>query len=131
MRFALENWGPSSKQQTLVYLDELLHRVESLQSEHTSERFSEIIELNSEFHSIIIENAQHRRIQSYIARNNTLSSLLRANEFYQLGGRSEEFVEQNYRILEALKKHDRSMAEECMKEHILVDLSFFKKYAKM
>ena len=117
--------------ETLLYLDELLHRVESLQAEHASEHFSEIIELNSEFHSIIIENAQHKRIQSYIARNNALSALLRANEFYQLGGRSEEFVEQHYRILDALKKHDRELAEECMKTHILTDLAFFKKHAKL
>ena len=110
----------------LDQLETYIGNVASLHKEHSPENYTKIIDLNSQFHNLIVLSSGHKRLRKLIENNSALAALSRANEFF-IFDRNDDYVEEHKSIWEALTRHDGLLAEEQMRIHIQHDLDFFKK----
>ncbi len=109
----------------IVELENCIMNMIKLHESNSKENYPKIVKNNSKFHQIISEASEHKRINFYIKKNNALSMLSRANEFY-LFNRGSDYMDEHIAIFNAIKSRDSVSAEECVKVHIKNDLRFYK-----
>lgn len=117
----------ASRRITLAELDSLedcISNITSLKESNKIGNYPLIIKNNSKFHQIISEASKHKRIIYHIKKNNALSELARANEFY-LFNRGLEYMNEHIEIFNALKLRDSNRVEAVVKSHIENDLNFY------
>ena len=128
--FAARRAAENITNSALEKLEELVAATTELRKTQLPENYPKIIELNTVFHELIVLASGHDRMIDYITKNNALSMLSRANEFY-LFNRPNNYRNEHLGILDALKARNGDLAEDRMRVHTQNDLEFYKEqYAK-
>ena len=116
-------------EETLKELEQCVTGIENYRGQITEENFPVIVELNSQFHALIVQACKHHIMQKYLNNNLALMSLVRNNEFYDTI-HDENFIDEHKEIYESIKEHDAKRAEESMRKHVTADYELFKRNNK-
>lgn len=124
-RIMLESFAAqlTAKVITDEQLEYLANCISAAKEAHSRGDVQAILEQNTNFHEGIIEMCQNQYLLNLYNINRNLIILSRSNELYH---RSDAYyTEEHRKILEALRGHDGSYVEKCMRRHIENDLNYY------
>ena len=124
-RIMLESFAAqlTAKVITDEQLEYLANCISAAKEAHSRGDVQGILEQNTNFHEGIIEMCQNQYLLNLYNINRNLIILSRSNELYH---RSDAYyTEEHRKILEALRSHDGSYVEKCMRRHIENDLNYY------
>lgn len=100
--------------------------IRQARSYHQKDDYHKIVEVNTKFHNLILDNCGNKRLQDIIGKISALSILCRTAEF-QLYKRSDAYLQEHEALLKALKERDKNNIEYLYREHIEHDFDYYKK----
>lgn len=109
----------------LAYLSTCISLAETAQN---AGNMQDVLNHNTNFHELIVSLCANRTLQSFHEINRNLIILSRSNELNYRNDLS--YVDEHLQILDALRKHDGSLAENYMRHHINNDLQFYLDHVK-
>jgi len=120
---AAEKAAKEISKKDLVRLEELMQNSSNIvESKESLEKSTgQFLDLNSEFHQIIIQASGNRRLHDQIAQLQSLTRLYRQFNIHDQK-RREAAHEQHYSIFQALREGNGIEAKELMEEHITYDM---------
>jgi len=106
----------------IAELEELNERMKKFAD---AKNVSILIQLNSEFHNLIISKCENNRLAKFLEA--LLRQFKRATAYsFTEAGRIQRVIEEHREIIESFKKRDSEMAEELMAKHIQNGWQFIK-----
>lgn len=107
-------------------LIELSNLIELAREHHSVQEYDKVVMCNTAFHDLIIRSCGNERLIGIIQRIDSLIKLSRSVEF-QSYRRSDEYLVEHERLLEALQLKDGDLVEQVLREHIQNDFEFNRK----
>ena len=106
-------------------LKELTSLVEQAKAYHARKQYDKVIEVNTDFHDLIVGTCGNDRLKSIIKKIQSLIILSRHAEF-QCYQRNEDYLMEHEQVLEALLSRNGDEAERRLRQHIINDFEFYR-----
>lgn len=120
---AAEKAAKAITEKSLAYLEELMNKSSEVleTTQDLEQSTSQFLDLNSEFHNIIIMESGNQRLSDQVEQLKSLTRLYRKYNIHNHERRTIAHY-QHFNIFVALKDRDSKKAKELMVEHIQYDM---------
>lgn len=105
-------------------LARLKYFIKEAKKSHELEDYEQVIKYNTEFHDLIVQNCDNKKLQNMIEKTRLLIILARRAEIESFK-RKKDYLAEHDEILEALISRNADEVERALRKHTIHDLEFY------